>query len=371
MDLQIKQLATTVIEHSITLQKGEKVYIDYEGCGADEFITELINQIYEHGGIPFLHTISAEFLNEILKNCYEEQIKIMRDSALYEIKQMDCYIRIKAYNNKSALSDIPIDKLNMYTKFFTKPVHLNERVNNTKWVVLEYPTAGFAQMAKMSLPKFKEYYFNACTLNYSKLQNAMEALLSLMNKTDNVHITGPNVNLTFSIKDIPTVPCYGIRNLPDGEIYTAPIKDSINGYINYNTASIFNGYTFENIKFTFYKGKIIKAEANNSKLLNEILDTDEGARYIGEFSLGVNPFISKPMMSTLFDEKISGSFHLTPGACYNTAPNGNDSSIHWDLVLIQTKEYGGGDIYFDNVLVRKDGLFVLPELEILNPDNLI
>lgn len=370
MDLQIKQLATTVIEHSIALQKGEKVYIDYKGSGADEFISELINQIYEHSGIPFLHNISAELLNEILKNSCEEQLKIMRDTSLFEMKQMDCYISVRAYNNNSALSDVSIEKLNMYTKLFIQPVHLKERVNNTKWVVLEYPTPGFAQMAKMSLPKFKEYYFNACTLNYSKLRIAMEALVNLMNKTDKVHIMGLNVNLTFSIKDIPTVPCYGIRNLPDGEIYTAPVKDSINGFINYNTPSIFNGHIFENIKFTFLNGKIIEAEANNSKLLNEILDTDEGARYIGEFSLGVNPFISTPIMSTLFDEKISGSFHLTPGACYKKAPNGNDSAIHWDLVLIQTKEYGGGDIYFDKVLIRKDGLFVLPELECLNPNNI-
>ena len=371
MDLQIKQLATTVIEHSITLQKHEKVYIDYEGSGADEFISELINQIYKHGGIPFLHAISAELLNEILKNSCEEQLKIMKDTTLFQMKQMDCYIGIRSYNNNSALSDMSIDKLNMYTKLFIKPVHLNERINNTKWVILEYPTPGFAQIAKMSLPKFRECYFNACTLNYSKLRMAMENLVNLMKKTDKIHIIGPNVNLTFSIKNIPAVPCYGITNLPDGEIYTAPVKNSINGFINYNSPSIFNGHTFENIKFTFFNGKIIEAEGNNSKLLNEILDTDKGARYIGEFSLGVNPFISSPMMSTLFDQKISGSFHLTPGACYKKASNGNDSAIHWDLVLIQTKEYGGGNIYFDNVLIRKDGFFVLPELQALNPNNLI
>ena len=162
------------------------------------------------------------------------------------------------------------------------------------------------------------------------------------------------------------------RNIPDGEVYTAPVKDSINGTLTYNTPAVFQGFTFENISFRFENGKIVEATANDTERINEVLNTDEGARYIGEFAIGVNPYILKPMKDTLFDEKIMGSFHFTPGNCYEEeAPNGNSSAIHWDLVCIQTPEYGGGEIYFDDVLIRKDGRFVVKELECLNPENLI
>jgi aminopeptidase len=159
-------------------------------------------------------------------------------------------------------------------------------------------------------------------------------------------------------------------NIPDGEVFTAPIKNSVNGTITYNAPAVYQGVTFENIFFEFKDGKIIKAKSNDTQRLNKILDTDKGSRYIGEFSFGVNPYIAKPMKDGLFDEKISGSTHLTPGSCYDEAPNGNKSSIHWDLVYIQTPEYGGGEIYLDNRLIRKDGLFVVDELLMLNPDNL-
>ena len=130
------------------------------------------------------------------------------------------------------------------------------------------------------------------------------------------------------------------------------------------------GFTYENIKFEIENGKIVKATANDNEKINHLLDTDAGSRYFGEFAIGVNPYVSTPMKDTLFDEKIDGSFHLTPGACYEDCSNGNHSALHWDLVMIQRPEYGGGEIWFDDVLVRKDGRFVLPELFCLNPENL-
>ena len=192
-----------------------------------------------------------------------------------------------------------------------------------------------------------------------------------MNKTDKVHILGKGTDLTFSIKDIPAEKYVGTYNLPDGEVATAPVKTSANGYITYNTETTYNGVTFSDIRFEFKDGKIIKATANKTKELNEILDTDEGARYIGEFAFGLNPYINNTMFDTLFDEKINGSFHFTPGMALEESDNGNRSAIHWDIVNIQTSEYGGGEIYFDDVLIRKEGRFVLPELECLNPENLI
>ncbi|MCI8362737.1 MAG: aminopeptidase [Clostridia bacterium] len=369
MDARIEQLTDLLLTHSISLQPGEKVYIEYNGSGADSLVEEVIRKIYKYGGIPFIHHFDMNLRRELLMNCNKEQLKLMSDLALEEMKQMDCFIGIRSYMNSCELADIPSENLSMFSKLYFSPVHSEQRVNHTKWVILQYPVPAFAQAAGMSTKSFEDFYFKACTMDYGKLQKSMESLVSLMRSTDNVHIIGEGTDLTFSIKGINVIPCYGTHNIPDGEVYTAPIKDSIEGYISYNTPSIYNGYTFENIVFEFSKGKIVNATANNTKRINDILDTDEGSRYIGEFSFGVNPFITFPMKDTLFDEKICGSFHLTPGHCYKAAPNGNDSAIHWDLVCIQTPSYGGGKIFFDDVLIREDGIFVHPDLLNLNPNN--
>ena len=227
-----------------------------------------------------------------------------------------------------------------------------------------------AQMADMSTEAFEDFYFNVCCLDYSKMDRAMDALVALMERTDRVRLVAPGTDLSFSIKRLPAVKCAGKLNIPDGEVFTAPVRESVNGVISYNTPSLENGFTYTDIRFEFKDGKIVKATANDTVRINQQLDIDAGARYVGEFAIGVNPFITFPMKDTLFDEKIAGSFHFTPGSCYDECDNGNRSSQHWDLVLIQTPEYGGGEMYFDDVLVRKDGRFVLPELECLNPENL-
>lgn len=227
-----------------------------------------------------------------------------------------------------------------------------------------------AQAASMSISGFEDFYFDVCNLDYRHMSRAMDPLVELMNRTDKVRIVSPGTDLSFSIKDIPAVKCAGTLNIPDGEVFTAPIRDSVQGTISYNTPSVYSGSSFEHIKFHFEQGKIIEATSNNSKRLNEILDVDEGARYIGEFSIGFNPYIQYPMKDILFDEKIDGSLHFTPGQAYEDADNDNRSSVHWDLVLIQRPDFGGGEIYFDDILIRKDGRFVISELEMLNPENL-
>ena len=188
-----------------------------------------------------------------------------------------------------------------------------------------------------------------------------------MEKTDKVRIVGPNTDITFSIKGLPAIPCCGTCNIPDGEIYTAPVKNSVNGYITYNTPSPYQGNIYEDVHLEFENGKIVNCSAKeNTDGLIKIFDTDEGSRYVGEFSFGLNPLILNPIGDILYDEKIKGSIHFTPGTCYKDCDNGNVSSVHWDLVLIQRKEFGGGEIYFDDVLIRKDGKFVLEQLKDLN-----
>jgi aminopeptidase len=260
--------------------------------------------------------------------------------------------------------------MNLYMEHVVKPVHLDYRVNNTRWVVLRYPTPSMAQLACMSTAQFEDYFYRVCTLDYGRMSDAMEPLKRRMDATDRVHIKAPGTDLRFSIRGIGSVKCEGRRNLPDGECFTAPVRDSVEGTIAYNTPSLYLGTTFENLRFRFEGGRIVEATGSPQGQLDRVLDTDEGARFVGEFSLGFNPYITRPMKDTLFDEKIAGSLHFTPGQAYQIADNGNRSKVHWDLVLIQTPEHGGGEIWFDGELVRRDGRFVVPELEGLNPERL-
>lgn len=371
MDERIKKLAYNLVNYSCRVQKGEKVLISCNGVHPLPLVKQLIKEIYTAGGLAFVDFTTNSLDRELLLGATEEQLKILAENEAAKMRQMDCYIGVRGEDNLAEMSDVPEDKLALYDKLYMNPVHHEIRVPHTKWVVLRYPAPSMAQSAHQSLEAFEDYYFNVCNLDYSKMSKAMDSLVELMNKTDKVRLTAKNTDITFSIKDIPAIKCDGACNIPDGEVYTAPVRDSVNGTITYNTPSEYNSFTFENVSLTFENGKIVKCTANNNEKVEAVFNIDEGARYVGEFAIGVNPYITKPMNNILFDEKIMGSIHFTPGNCYDDAYNGNKSAIHWDLVLIQTPEYGGGEIYFDDVLIRKDGRFVLPELEVLNPENLM
>ena len=370
-DSRIEKLASNLLNHSINLQKGEKILIEIIGTDAIPLGKELIKQSESIDALPFFNIIDYQIMREMLKNATEEQIQVYAKYDLQRMKDMDAYIGIRASTNTAELNGISKEKMELYNKYYTLPVHFEERVKHTKWCILRYPNSSMAQMSNMNTEEFEDFYFNVCTIDYEKMSKAMDPLVNLMNKTKKVHIIGEGTDLTFSIEGIPAEKYMGTFNIPDGEVATAPVKTSVNGYITYNTETRYNGILFNNIKFEFKNGKIVKAISNKTKELNEILDTDEGSRYIGEFALGLNPYIEKPIGDTLFDEKIKGSFHFTPGDSLEESDNGNRSSIHWDIVNIQTPEYGGGEIWFDGVLVRKDGIFVLDELKALNPENLI
>ena len=284
------------------------------------------------------------------------------------MKKMQAYIAIRGSENASETSDVPGGRMAMYSRVL-RPV-LNHRVNKTRWCVLRWPTPSMAQAAGMSTEAFENLYFDVCTMDYRKMARAMAPLERRMSRTDRVHLKSPGTDLTFSIKGIGAKMCKGDRNIPDGEVFSCPVKDSVNGVIQFNTPTLYSGTKFENVRLEFANGKVVKATANNTKRLNEILDTDPGARYVGEFSLGFNPYILNPMCDILFDEKIAGSLHFTPGQAYEECDNGNRSAVHWDMVLIQRPEWGGGEVWFDGKLIRKNGLFVTQELKGLNPVEL-
>jgi aminopeptidase len=368
LDPRFDRLAEVLIDFSTRLQKGEKVLIDCFDI-PHPMIVSLVRRARVKGGVPLVNLQSNIVNRELLRGAQEDQYRVMAEYELARMAAVDAYIALRGSHNVTEHSDVPSDRMQLALKLL-QPV-LEQRVNQTKWVVLRWPTAAMAQMASMSTEGFEDFFFRVCTLDYSKIEKAMRPLKDLMDHTDRVRITGPGTDLRFSIQGIPTIPCSGEHNIPDGEIFTCPVKNSVEGHVQFNTPTIYQGTAFDSVRLTFKNGRVIEATGNNPKRINEILDTDEGARHIGEFALGFNPYILEPMRDILFDEKIAGSFHFTPGQAYEKADNGNRSQVHWDLVAIQRPEYGGGEIYFDDRLVRKDGLFVQKDLTGLNPEQLV
>jgi aminopeptidase len=367
-DPRYDQLAEVLTGFSTRIQSGEKVLIDTFDV-PPEIIVSLIRKVREKGAIPLTNLQSNMVNRELLRGAEETQYQLMAEYEMVRMKGVSAYIAVRGSHNVTEQSDVPPDRMKLAMKLL-KPV-LDQRVNKTKWVVLRWPTSSMAQMAGMSTEAFEDFFFRVCTLNYSKMETAMKPLAALMNSTDRVRIVGQGTDLNFSIRGIPTVPCSGKHNIPDGEVFSCPVRDSVQGHIQFNAPTIYQGTAFDSIKLVFKNGRIIEATGSNPARINEILDTDEGARFIGEFALGFNPYILEPMRDILFDEKIAGSFHFTPGQAYEEADNGNRSQVHWDLVCIQRPEYGGGEIYFDDKLIRKDGTFVLEELKPLNPESLV
>lgn len=368
-DPRSARLAHLIVHHSLELQPGQAVLIEAFDV-TDGLVPDLITAVHTAAGLPLVSLRSQALTRAQLIAGSEALMRRMAAVELAQMEQVQAYVGIRGSANISELSDVPGELMDLYLQHVVKPVHLDYRVDRTRWVVLRHPSPAMAQQAGMSTDAFADFYYRACTLDYARMSEAMEPLKHRMERTDRVRLVGPGTNLRFSIRGVPAVKCEGRRNLPDGECFTAPVRDSLDGTIAYNAPSLYMGTAFERVGFTFEGGRIVRAEGHPQARLHEILDSDEGARYIGEFSLGFHPFITRPMKDTLFDEKIAGSLHLTPGQAYTQADNGNRSRVHWDLVLIQTPEYGGGEVWFDDECIRRDGRFIVPELQGLNPEHL-
>ena len=366
-DPRYLKLAKLLVNYSTQIKKGDRVLLDMIDV-PDEFSIELMRAVRAAGGTPFIEVRHTRITREILRETNGKHAALLRDLELFRMKKVQAYIAIRGSDNMSENSDVPGDRLALYSRV-TRPV-LDYRVNKTRWCVLRWPTPSMAQAAGMSTEAFEDLYFDVCTMDYAKMARAMVPLERRMKRADRVHLKSPGTDLTFSIKGIGAKMCKGDRNIPDGEVFSCPVKNSVNGVIQFNTPTIYAGTKFENVRLEFKDGKVVNAAANNTKRLNEILDTDAGARYVGEFSLGFNPYILNPMCDILFDEKIAGSLHFTPGQAYEECDNGNRSAVHWDMVLIQRPEWGGGEVWFDGELIRKNGLFVPNDLKPLNPANL-
>jgi aminopeptidase len=372
-DARHERLVEVLVGHSTQVKAGERVLIEAYDI-PHEFTTVLIRKVAEAGGVPFVQTYQEPVRRALLHAGTEAYWDAQAEFDLQRMRAMDCYIGVRGSHNLVEFSDVPPEKMNLWEKRFMHPVHLEQRVKRTRWVVLRWPHPSMAQAAGMPTEAFEDFYFKVCAgVDYGAMERASQPLAELMRRTDRVRIAGPGTELRFSIKGIGARASFGLRNVPDGECFSCPVRDSVEGHVQYNCESLYRGTIFNGIRLAFRAGRIVEATADsaeNTRKLNQILDGDEGARFIGEFALAFNPFILRPMKDVLFDEKIAGSFHFTPGQAYEDVDNGNRSQVHWDMVCIQRPEYGGGEIEFDGRVIRRDGMFVVDELKGLNPDRL-
>jgi aminopeptidase len=343
-DTRFKKLANLLVTHSTELVRGERVLIHTTDV-PDAFVSELISAVRGVGAFPVLMSQSSRLNRQLILSGDQAYWESEAKLAIDQLKTVDAYISIRGNVNTLETSDVPAEQMRVYQTSYGQPV-TDYRVNHTRWCALRWPNPSFAQSAGMSTDAFEDFYFDVCTLDYG-------------------------TDLAFSIKGIGARMSFGKRNVPDGECFSCPTIDSTNGVISYNAPTLYAGKPFSDIRLVLKDGVIVEATSSDTKSLNEILDTDEGARRIGEFAIGFNPVILNPMRDVLFDEKIAGSLHFTPGNAYASPGNGNRSGVHWDMVLIQRSEWGGGEIWFDDVLIRKDGIFIPETLQGLNPENLI
>lgn len=370
VDPRVTKLADNLVGYSCAVKSGEKILIEAIDV-PHEFTIECVRLAAEKGAHPLVLLKSNRVDRALRLHATREQFELMARVEKLQMENVQCYIGARGNYNVAEMSDVPAERQKIWESTVWKDVHLETRVKKTRWVVIRWPHPSMAQLADMSTAAFEDFYFDVCTMDYARMSAAMRPLKQRLERTDQVRIRGPGqTDLTFSVKGIPAIACDGKLNIPDGEVFTAPVRESVNGVIEYNTPTLYRGVTHENVRLVFREGRIVEASSSNTPKLREVLDTDEGARYVGEFAIGVNPYITRAMKDILFDEKIAGSIHLTPGSCYEEAPNGNQSEVHWDLVLIQRPEYGGGEIYFDGELIRKDGRFVPDDLQALNPEAL-
>lgn len=370
IDPRITKLADVLINYSCAVQPGEHILIEAIDV-PHEFTSECVRVARTAGAFPVVKLDSLQIRRALMLSGTAEGWNFIADAEKHVMDRVTCYIGARGGFNVSELSDVPAELQRIYETTVWKHVHIDVRVRHTRWVVIRWPSPSMAQLAEMSTAAFENFYFDVCTMDYRRMSAAMKPLVARMQRTDRVRLLGPaDTDLTFSIKGLPAIACDGRQNIPDGEVFTAPVRDSVNGIIRYNAPSLYRGETHQDVRLVFRDGRIVEATSSNTRKLNEVLDSDEGARFVGEFAIGVNPYCTKVMKDTLFDEKIGGSIHFTPGGSYDECDNGNRSDVHWDLVMKQTPEAGGGEIYFDGELVRKDGLFVVNDLLPLNPENL-
>lgn len=366
------RLAQLLTHHASELVAGDTVIveaIDFD----DDFLAYLVDYLLLHKIRPIVNIKKQSVMTALAARSSVEDFQRMAEAELSQMKQAKAFIGLRHVHDEAAMTKVSASQRALLLKHFLQPVHYEYRNRNLRWLYLRWPSVLMARHAEMGLADFTDYYFESMLIDYDKMGRAMDHLADFLSNTEQIRITHPNgTDLSFQIKDMPSYSSIGKHNLPDGELFLAPLRESMEGDIHFNIDSVYYGHLFQEVKLSFKAGQVISATSkDNTPALNDILDTDEGARYCGEFAFGLHPGISNPIRDILFDEKMHGSIHLALGNAYPVSDNGNRSAIHWDLILNQCKNYGGGEVWADGVLMRKNGIFVAESLLALNQENIL
>jgi aminopeptidase len=366
-DLRLEKLADLLVNYSVAVRPGDKVAIQGE-TQAEPLFKALYAKVLQAGGHPFL-ALSPNGLSELFyKLASDDQIKHIPPPTRLLYDTYDVMISIGAEDNTKALTNIDTARIvaraqarsDMRKNFLERSAR-----KEVRWTYALYPTSAYAQDAEMSLGEYEDFVYQACLgdendpIDYWKRFSArQQKVVEWLKGKKKIHVTAPETDLTFSVEGRSFINCDCQMNVPDGEVFTGPVEDSINGHVYFSYPTIENGHEVDGVRLWFKDGKVIKAAAaKNEEFLLKTLDTDEGARYVGEFAFGTNTGITKFTRQILFDEKIGGSFHMALGASYPETGGKNVSAIHWDMICDMRR---GGEVMVDGKLLYKDGRFVIP-----------
>ncbi|MBI5561236.1 MAG: aminopeptidase [Deltaproteobacteria bacterium] len=354
-DKRVEKLASILVRHSVEVKKGDVVLIASSSELAKPLVLAAYREVMRAGGNPMTSITFEETQNIFYDNASAEQIAHFPKIKLFEAKNIDCVINIRASANKKALSNVDAKLVAERSKVI-RPIG-EEIVNKKRWVLCNFPTNGLAQEADMSLAEYEDFVYGATNVDWPAVKKKQEKLKAALDAANEVHIIGKDTDLKISIKGRKAIACWGERNMPDGEVFLSPIEDSAEGHIYYEMPAIYQGREVTGIRLTFRKGKAVEASAGkNEAFLHAMLDTDKGARFLGELGIGTNYGIKDFSKDILFDEKIGGTVHLAVGRSYEEAGGKNQSAIHWDMIKDLRK---GGGILLDGKAIQKNGRFLI------------
>jgi aminopeptidase len=351
-DPKIKKLAEILVNYSIKVKKGAYIELNFE-IGGTELALECYKLIIKKGAFPIVNPSVPGFAYNYYKYASEEQLKAKPILGLYEAKLASGSIGIGAEYNTKELTSLDPKKVSIRKKITKAISEIHLKKNN--WVICEFPTNALAQDAEMSLEEFEDFAYNATNLDWQKESKKQDKLKVILDKGKQVRIVAEDTDLTFSIDGRKGIKCDGHRNMPDGEVFIAPVEDSTEGYIKYTYPAIYGGREVSGVFLRFKNGKVVEAKAEKGEeFLKQMIATDSGSCKLGEFGIGVNFGIKKFIKQILFDEKIGGTIHLALGMAYKEGNGKNESAVHWDMIKDLRK---GGAFYVDGKCIQKNGKF--------------
>jgi aminopeptidase len=353
-DPRVKRLAKILVGHSLGVKRGETVLIASSSELAKPLVLEVFREVLTSGGHPLTGVAFEEMQGIFFRTASRAQLLNLPRTKLYEAKNIDCFVNIMAPINRKALSSVDPRKMGTRMKAL-RPIQ-KTIVNKKRWILANYPTNALAQEADMSLAEYEDFLYRATNIDWQKVKRKEMKLKRVLDRGRKVRIVGRDTDLVIGIRGRKAIPCYGERNMPDGEVFLSPVENTAEGHIYYEMPAIYQGREVTGIRLRFKKGKVIEAHADkNERFLLDMLETDRGARYLGELGVGVNYGIKNFSKDILFDEKIGGTVHLAVGASYEEAQGKNKSAIHWDMIKDLRK---GGALYVDGKLIQRNGKFL-------------